>query len=215
MILLKGRCTSWNTRSINVRSDGDETVEVSSLQLLRRAIAHSDQEAWAGFQQCLEETVLTWLHEHPGREAACRGPCEKDLVAQAFERFRQAAVQGQMACETPAGMQAYLRASLNGVILDTLRTLSRPKEVSGPVLGQAGEPGGENQVDSSENWEILQTLLPSTREQRLAYLLYHCGLGPREIVHHYPQEWSHVQEISRLRRNIIERLLRHADFLRC
>ena len=132
-------------------------------------------------------------------------------MAQAFERFRQAAVQGQMACETPAGMQAYLRASLNGVILDTLRTLSRPKEVSGPVLGQAGEPSGENQVDSSENWEILQTLLPSTREQRLAYLLYHCGLGPREIVRGSPQEWSDVQEISRLRRKIVERLLRHAD----
>ena len=42
-----------------MRGNGDETVEVSSLQLLRRAIAHSDQEAWAGFQQSLEETVLT------------------------------------------------------------------------------------------------------------------------------------------------------------
>src|SRR2546430_16019630 len=100
-----------------------------------------------------------------------------------------------MACETPAGMQAYLRASLNGVILDTLRTLSRPKEVSGPVLGQAGEPGGENQVDSSENWGILQTLLPRTREQRLAHLLYPCGLGPREIVPGAPQEWGDGQQI--------------------
>lgn len=35
-----------------------------------------------------EETVLTWLHEHPSREAACRGMCEKHLVTQAFERFR-------------------------------------------------------------------------------------------------------------------------------
>ncbi len=57
-----------------MRGDGDETFEVYSLQLLRRAIAHDDQDAWAGFQQCLEETVLTWLHEHPGKEAACLGP---------------------------------------------------------------------------------------------------------------------------------------------
>jgi hypothetical protein len=191
-----------------VRSDGDETFEMSSLQLLHRAIAHGDQEAWAGFQQCLEETVLTWLHEHPSREAACRGLYEKHVVVQAFERFRQVAVQAQIACETPAGMQAYLRASLNGVILDTLRALSRPREVSGPVLGQAGEPGGENQMDSNENWEILQTLLPSAREQRLASLLYHCGLGPREIVRGSPQEWRDVQEIYRLQRKIVERLLR-------
>jgi hypothetical protein len=197
-----------------VRGDGDKTFEVSSLELLRRAIAHSDQDAWAGFQQCLEETVLTWLHAHPSREAACRGLCEKHVVAQAFERFRQAAVQAQMAFETLAGALVYLRASLHGVILDTLRTLSRPGEVSRPVRGQAGEPGVEDQIESNKLWEVLQTLLLSAREQRLAYLLYHCGLGPREILHRCPQEWSDVQEIYRLRRNIIERILRHATLSR-
>jgi hypothetical protein len=196
-----------------VRGDGDETFEVSSLQLLRRAIAHSDQDAWARFQQCLEETVLTWLHEYPGREAACRGLCEKDLVAQAFERFRQAAIQAQMALETLAGMLVYLRACLHGAILDTLRTLSRPGAVSRPVLGQAGEPRMEDQMDSNEIWEALQTLLPSARERRLAYLLYHCGLGPQEILHCCSQEWSDAQEIYRLRRTIVERLLHHADSL--
>jgi hypothetical protein len=199
-----------------VRGDGDKTFEVSSLELLRHAIAHSDPDAWAGFQQCLEETVLTWLHAHPGREAACRGLCEKHVVAQAFERFRQGAVQAQMAFETPAAMLVYLRASLNGAILDTLRILSRPREVLRPMLGQAGEPRVEDQqIDSNEIWEVLQTLLPGAREQRLAYLLYHCGLGPREIMHCFPQEWSDVQEIYRLRRNIVERLLRHADSSRC
>jgi hypothetical protein len=198
-----------------VRGDGDETFEVSSLELLRRAIAHGDQDAWVGFQQCLEETVLTWLHEHPSREAACRGLCEKDLMAQAFERFRQAAVQAQMAFETLAGVLVYLRASLHGAILDTLRTLSRPREVLRPVLGQVGEPGVEDQIDSNEIWEGLQTLLPSAREQRLAYLLYHCGLGPREILHCCPQEWSDVQEIYRLRRTIVELFLRHADSISC
>ena len=73
----------------------------------------------------------------------------------------------------------------------------------------------DQQIDSNEIWEVLQTLLLSTHEQRLAYLLYHCGLGPREILHCCPQEWSDVQEIYRLRRNIVERLLRHADSMRC
>ena len=63
-------------------------------------------------------------------------------------------------------------------------------------------------------WEVLQTVLPNEREQRLTYLLYHCGLSPREIVRFCPQEWSDVQEIYRLRRTIMERLLRHADHLR-
>jgi hypothetical protein len=191
--------------------DGDEPFEMYSLELLRRAIAYGDQEAWAGFQQCLEETVVTWLHEHPSREAACRGLCEKDVVAQAFERFRQGAVQGQMAFETLSGALVYLRANLHGAILDRLRTLSRPKEVSRLVPDLAGEPCVEDQIDSNEIWEVLQTLLPSARERRLAYLLYHCGLGPQEIVNRCPQEWSNAQEIYRLRHYIVERFLHYAD----
>jgi len=35
-----------------------------------------------------------------------------------------------------------------------------------------------------------------------------------KIIHFCPQEWSNVQEIYRLRRNILERVLRNADQLR-
>jgi hypothetical protein len=108
----------------------------------------------------------------------------------------------------------YLRASLHGAILDTLRAYSRPKEVCLPDPGEAGEPGGEDQTDSLEVWEIVQTLLPDRREQRLVYLLYHCGLKPREIVQFCAPEWGDVREIYRLRRNILDRLTRNADQLR-
>ncbi len=65
----------------------------------------------------------------------------------------------------------------------------------------------EDHPDSSELWEILQTLLPNKREQRLASLLFQCGLSPREIMRCYPQEWNDVQEIYRLRRTMLERVL--------
>jgi len=71
----------------------------------------------------------------------------------------------------------------------------------------------EDYLGSRETWDMLQTLMPGQRERRLAYLLYHCGLKPREIVRCCPQEWSDVQEISRLRHIILERLLRHANQL--
>ena len=83
-----------------------------------------------------------------------------------------------------------------------------------PLPGELGEPHMEDQTDSSEVWEVLQTMLQNGRERRLAYLLYHCGLKPREIVHFCLHEWSDVQEIYRLRRNIIERVLRNLDQLR-
>lgn len=56
-------------------------------------------------------------------------------------------------------------------------------------------------------WQRLQRLVPDDREQRLAYLLYHCGLRPVEIVRLCPQEWSDVREVIRLRAIVLKRLL--------
>ena len=193
---------------------GEQFNEEYGIELLHRAIMQGDQVAWEGLQQCLGEMVRGWLRYHSSRDVACRWESEENFVALAFERFWQATVPQRLAFETFAGALAYLRASLNGAILDTLRSYSRPNEVPLPESGEQGEPYGEDQADSGEVWEILQTMLPNEREQRLAYLLYHCGLKPREVVRFCPQEWSDIQEIYRLRRNIMDRLLRNADQLR-
>ena len=52
-----------------MRQDVNETLEVSHLEMLRRVSIYGDLEAWAAFQQSLEETVLNWLHAHPGGHA--------------------------------------------------------------------------------------------------------------------------------------------------
>ena len=106
-----------------MRQNVGETLEVSRLELLRQASTYGDLQAWTAFQQSLEETVLTWLHEHPGSEAACHLQSEQYFVALAFERLRQATVQGQVACETLSEVLVFLRASLNGAILETLTSL--------------------------------------------------------------------------------------------
>jgi len=166
-------------------------------ELLHQALVQGDQDAWAGIQQCLGKTVRRWLHSHPNKEVACCWESEEHYVALAFERLRQAAIQGQVACETLSGVLVYLRASLNGAILETLRVSARPRTVSSPWSD------GEDRPDRSAVWDRLQALLPNRREQRLAYLLYHCGLEPAEIVRCCPQEWSDVHEVARLRRIIL------------
>jgi hypothetical protein len=182
-----------------------ETLEVSRLELLCRASTYGDLQAWAAFQQCLEETVLTWFHDHPAREAMCHVQGERQFVAQAFERFWQTVVQGQVTCETLSEVLVYLRASLNGAILETLRVSSRPRAVCERM---DCERDLEGYADSYKVWGWVQARLSNRREQQLAYLLYHCGLEPAEIVRYYPQEWSDVHEIARLRRSIFVRLMK-------
>jgi hypothetical protein len=207
---LVGQCQ----REIQAYHRGDPPNEAYGLELLRRAIIQWDEDAWAGLRQCLGGIVLGWLYSHPNRESARHLESDANYVDLAFERFWQATVQQQVQFETFSGALVYLRASLNGAILDTLRAHLRPREVSLPESGEAGEPFGEDHLASSEVWFTLQSMLPDQREQRLAYLLYHCGLKPRQIVRFCPQEWHDVQEIYHLRRSILERLMRNADQLR-
>ena len=176
------------------------TLEASHLELLRRASTQGDLQAWTAFQQSLEETVLSWFHEHPGRETACELQSEWHFVALAFERLQEAAIQGQFTCETLSDVLVFLRMSLNGAILETLRASKRPGAVSS--IWQDGE---DSRV-KRDLWDWLQVRLPNQQEQRLAYLLYHCGLEPSEIVRFCPQEWSDIHEVTRLRSIILKRL---------
>jgi hypothetical protein len=185
-----------------MRQDVGETREVSRLELWRRASLYGDLEAWAAFQQSLEETMLTWVHAHPGYEAASRVLSESHFVARAFEQVWHLVVQGQVACEMLSEALVYLRASLNGAILDALRVARRPGAASSPW------PNDEEHPESSVAWGRLQAALSNERERRLAYLLYHCGLEPAEIVRYCPQEWSDIHEVTRLRRIIFMRLMK-------
>ncbi len=184
-----------------MRKDSEETGESSLLRLWRRASVQGDLEAWAAFQLSLEGTLLTWFHTHPGSQEASRVQSDRYFVAQAFEQLWYLVVQGQVACETLSEVEMYLRASLCGAILETLRITRRPGAASNSW------PDGEECPERGMVWSRIQAELPNQRLWRLAYLLYHCGLEPAEIVRTCPQEWSDIHEVVRLRRSILVQLM--------
>jgi hypothetical protein len=190
-------------------SSNDEYV----VEALRRAIVEGNQDAWVWVQQYLGEAVRRWLYNHPSKEAALRLDSEEHYVAGTFKRFRQLIIDQQLEFSTFATALPYLHLSLNGAILDMLRASSRPKEVQLPQTDFLRKQQMEDETSCNEVWESLQRALLNVHEQRLAYLLFHCGLKPREILHYYSHEFCDVCEINRLRRNIIERLLPNVDHL--
>jgi hypothetical protein len=203
------------TRELDSYRRGEPCTDAYGLELLRRATLHGDQEAWSWVHQCFDGMVRGWLRRHPKRDVACRLESEENFVAQTFERFWQAtAYNPRVEFSTLAAALQYLRASLHGALLDMLRAYARPRVVSKPVPGEPGEVLVEDNIENSEVWDILYKILDNPCEQQLAYLLFYCGLKPRQIVRFCPQEWSDVQEIYRLRCAIMERLVRNADHLR-
>jgi hypothetical protein len=186
---------------------GNASNDEYVVELLHRAIMHADQNARVEVEQCLDEVVRGWLHRHPNREALCRLDNEEKCVDAAFERFWQVLIDNKIEFLTLATALCYLLGSLNGAILDRLRASSRPKEVLLPQSAFPGEPLLEDVTPVAEVWEHLQNVLLNAHERRLAYLFFHCGFKPGEIVYYCSQEFSDVYEIYSLRRTIMERLL--------
>ena len=186
----------------------------SVMDALLSQVLEGDQEAWAAVEQCLGETVHSWLQVHPSKEAACRWESEEYYVSLAFGYFRQTLTTGQLrACTSLPTVLRYLQACLNGALLDTLRAYRGPKGIALQEFTHLEEyPGGDNQ-GTRQLWEGVQRLFPDPRERRMAYLLFHGNLSSREIFCLAPQEFRNVQEICHLRAYILERILRHSDLI--
>ena len=193
---------------------GEPSSDRYGVELLRRAMIQRDPLAWEIVQQLFNEIVFYWVQSHPMRKAACRHDSVENYVAQTFARFWQATViNRELEFTTLAAALRYLHAVLNSTLLDALRAYSRTiplEEFDEPVEGLR-----EVREISFELWEVMQSLIPEERQRRVAYLLFHCHLKPREIVQYCSQEFGEVQEIYRLRRNIFDRLLRNSDYIRC
>lgn len=185
------------------------------LELLRRATAEHVDQARSLLQQCLSETIRTWVRSHPTRDVTLPQHSEESLVAQTFSRFWNVVHDQHEELTSLSVALRYLRATLNGILIDIQRSRERLqlREASLPEPACSGELAAEERIDAQNTWQIIQSLLFEARERRIAYLLYFCGLKPGEIVLRCPKEFDDVKEISRLRHAVVEQLQRNKDQL--
>ncbi len=207
---LADRCMS----EINNYRRGEASSDQYCLEIFRRAMLEHDDAAWTLLVDRFKEFLLAAFRRHPKSEAALHLDSPENYVARAFARFWNAVHNQQVMFTSLGAALRYLRVCLDSTILDMLRANARAREVPLPELGFAGEPAVEDQDEGSELWEVIRDMLPSERERRLAFYLYHCNLKPREIVRLRPQEFPDVNEIHRMKRNIVDRLARNADLIR-
>jgi hypothetical protein len=192
---------------------GHPSNDEYAIELLRRARMHTDQNARIEVQQYLGSVVRGWLYRHPNRDALYQLGNTENYVNATFERFWQVTIDQQLDFNDLTTVMQYLFVSLSGAILDKFRTSSRLREAPLPPSTFPCETLPEDVISSNVVWERLQRDLLNVREQRLVYLLFHCGLKPQEIVHFCPQEFSDACEIYSLRHTIMKRLLHIGNHL--
>ena len=208
--------TDLNTREPLPHWGKEALDDGYALDLLHRALVEHSDEAWSQLQDYFSQFIRRWLHSHPSRDVALLRDSEENYIAQTFSRFWYAVHTQQLEFTTLPAALRYLRATLNGLLTDTLRCQLRlrAREVSLSEPGGYQEPLVEDTMDGQSIWKSIESMLCDERERRLAYLLYYCGLKPREIVEHCSHEFDDVKEIYRLNHNIIKRLQRNRDRLR-
>jgi len=184
------------------------------LEIFRRAVMLHDNYAWIALQRQFGENVRLWLGGHSHRELALRYESEQTYIDDAFRRFWQAVSDQSLSFNTIASALSYLRLCLHCAIMDTLRAYARANIEPIPEHGHPDEPQVEDHYHENEFWETIKSLLPGEKEQRVAYLHFHCNLKPREIIRYCPGEFHNEEEIYRLKRNIVERIQRNANTIR-
>jgi hypothetical protein len=178
--------------------------EAYTMGLFRRAVLEKDIEARQWVQRTYWNVVVAWLRAHAHREFACRFNTEDFYITQAFEQlWCSATARPELMFDTLPEALRYLQASLNSVLVNALRDAGR--SMTSPNIGE--------KVVGRTLWETLCIVLQDVREQRLAYLLYNCGFEPREILEKCPEEFCDLQEILRLRRKVLLRLMREPKAL--
>lgn len=179
------------------------------LEMFRCSLKENNQRSQRWLQQKFSVIILNWMHDYSKSSLAFHLRTEEYYIIETFRRFwHTLRKQQKFDLTSMADVLSYLHVSLNGVILDTLRNYSSPQEASLTSSGITEEVKSNENDNIHELWELIEGKLSNARERRMAYLLFQCALKPGEIVDHFPNEFSDVNEIARIRRNIMELLSR-------
>jgi hypothetical protein len=179
------------------------------LEMFRSALKENDQRSQRWLQQKFSVTILNWVHHHPKSGIACQLHSEEYYINETFRGFWQTLLKQQkfdLSCM--ADVLSYLHVFMNGVILDTLRYNSSPQIEPIANTGMAEEVSSYENDSTHDIWELIERRFSNAHERRMVYLLFQCDLKPGEIVDRFPNEFSDVNEISHIRRNIMEILTR-------
>jgi hypothetical protein len=173
---------------------GDCVEDSSTLQMLSLARLHNNDQTWRVIEQCFASLALFCIRRHPRYEEACRVKTERRYLVLTLNRFRHGLIEQDVTFSSFAAVVRYLLVCVNSVLFDTLRSAVWLEKINQHELLIS-----DNATNQQADAVLLLQLLPNEREQRLAYLLFHCGLSPRDIVQTCPSEFADLEEIYQLR----------------
>lgn len=204
-------CTEETNKFLKQTASNDRFC----LELFRRAIVHRNDDAWGSIYQQYAPLVLTWVTQHQSATPVVGQEGGGPLVNAAFAKFSQALTPVKMGnFDSLAAILKYLKMCVHSVVADEVRSRqARQLEDTLETITQepATDDPAEDVVSSmaAQNlWQIIQEELHGDDERILIYLAYVQGMKPSEICLRYRQFFPTVDDVYRIKRNVLERLRR-------
>ncbi len=204
---LAARCrkeSSWPERKPAAeRKLADESG--SCWELFRRAIVQDDPQAWQALYDQYRRLVGKWA---VGSDSKL-----DDVATEAFARFWEGVRNHDFVARFPTIkiVMGYLKRCARTLAIDAARRRKHQQLIRETLVAEkdeASESLDDAALERVFSQELRAYLHSQMRDEseRAMFEAYCMGLKPREIVEQYPDHFTNVGQVYRLRERIVSRL---------
>lgn len=187
------------------------------FELFRRAIRERDQPAWELICLQYQGLVAGWVRQHSGFEES--GEEVQYFVNGAFGRISISLTPEKFLGFSDTGsLLRYLKMCVHSVIMDYHRLAEQEHMARLDEASEERSPDAspeEETMDRSEQqalWDLIHSRLQDEKERAVIYGSFVLALKPQELYELFRNLFSDIDEIYRVKQNILSRLRRDPEF---
>lgn len=189
------------------------------FELFRRAILEHDQSAWEMIHVQYQSLVSGWIQRHPAFESSDEEV--QYFVNRAFEKIWVALTPDKF--HRFAGLKPlllYLKMCVHSVIVDHNRsaeqfvwsTQSEETVLESVAVEAILEDQAMEQVYRQQFWEWINSQLHDEKERLVIHGSFVLALKPRELYDRASLMFADVDEVYRVKQNVLARFRRDPEF---
>lgn len=212
---LRQRCAG-ETEHFFRRLDHDSRY---CFELFRRAIVARDQGAWECVYSQYLPLVQGWIHRH--NLSAAMHEETQFLVNRVFERM-WAGVTPQKFASFPdlKSLMRYLQMCVNAVLVDAIRSREQASLLDEDISSLSQPDGRERRsleervlrkTQAERLWALLETRCKDEKERCVLWGMFVNALKARELYSEFRPLFADIQEVYRVKENLMSRLQRDQE----
>lgn len=188
------------------------------FELFRRAILHRNERAWELVYEQYRPLVIGWIERHPASPSS--GEETQYFVNRAFEKM-WSAVSPDKFDRFPdlKSLLSYLQMCVHSAVVDEARSseraaLSVERAVLAGGRGSKGSPIEDRALDRAQRdafWHLIAERLNDENERLVVHGSFLLALKPRELYAEFQDTFDDVDEIYRIKQNVIARFRRDRE----